>query len=454
MDLLEYYLLVNLYILFFWIFFHFILKNESVFQTLRIYLMVSVLISILLPFVHNRSLSDAVIIGHVPQIVSMVENAALLPEGIFPITRVEQYTDYDLIIKYLILTGILIMLCLNLFRHLKIRSLVNKSVSIGSGFKNISVRISTQPISPFLYHKSIILPNSLSGEEMNIVVKHEYQHYILGHYFDNLWLQLFQIVCWINPFIYLIKRDLKLIHEYQVDRVLIQSGINASAYKLTLIKFCVGFQKFAIANGLSTTKIKKRITMMNNKIIKKWKWKFLLFIPAFFVAFLILSFATVEKDTIPGIAEQKNVENTKIELASISGDELMANNKRDYIIIMMNRLSQLLLNGREKYSLDEISDKITHSFQQRVSEVYGPLNNDAVINAFPQIKIVVQRSTKTNQEDYEKLLDYISVVIYDLHDIYSNVIYGKSYNLLESSEKEVLNNLIQPRIYKLPDKNI
>lgn len=450
MELLEYYMLVNLYILFFWIFFHLVLKNETAFQQLRIYLIASAFVSILLPFLHISSQSFTIIYSQIPRAIGFAEITTTPSEILIIKSSIKPDIDYELILKYLILTGSFIFLILNLIKHLKIYSLVNKSECIR--YRDIRIKITTKPIIPFLYNKFIIIPHTISKKEMDIVVDHEYQHYKFGHYIDNFILQIIQIIFWINPFIYLLIRDLKQIHEYQVDREVIKSGIDASIYKLTLIKYSVGFQKFAIANGLSNYKIKNRIIMMSNLNTKKWKWKFVLFIPAFFVVFLSLSFTTSDKDS-PIYSIEQHINNKSIEIISVSLEELRGTSEKEIISVLINRKSQLLLNVEES-SFDNISERVNASYQHKVSDLYKQLDGFLISDTSPKIKIVVNRSVNTNQDDYDKLLYYLSKSIFSLQEIYSNKLFDKSYDLLDSSDIEIIHNLIQPRLYTLPAKDI
>lgn len=443
-------MLVNLYVLFFWIFFHLVLKNETAFQQLRIYLLASAFVSILLPFLHISSQSFTIIYSQIPRAIGFAEITTTPSEILIIKSSIKPDIDYELILKCLILTGSFIFLILNLIKHLKINSLVNKSECLR--YRDLHIKITTQPIIPFLYNKFIIIPQSIAKEEMDIVVNHEYQHYKFGHYIDNFVLQILQIIFWINPVVYLLKRDLKQIHEYQVDREIIKSGIDASIYKLTLIKYSVGFQKFAIANGLSNYKIKNRIIMMSNLNTKKWKWKFLLFIPAFFVVFLILSFSTSDKDS-PFINIDQQINNRSIEIISVSLEELRPTSEMEIISVLINRKSQLLFNGEES-SFETISEGVIASFQQKVSDLYGQLNGSLISDTSSKVKLVVNRSTQTNQADYDKLLNYLSKSIFSLQENYSNKLFDKSYDLLDSSDKEVINNLVQPRLYTLPYKNL
>ncbi|HYX05557.1 MAG TPA: M56 family metallopeptidase [Bacteroidales bacterium] len=323
MEVLKYYMLVNLYILFFWIFFHFILKNETIFQQLRLYLLASVLISIFLPFLHFRWQFVSFIYKQIPVDLDFTFIATPAFENVVADTIAKQSIPYDLIIKLLILAGSCIFLVINLIRHFKIHYLINKSE--GVRYRNLYIKTTNRPIIPLLYNKYIIIPKTVPEEEMDFIVEHEYQHHHLGHHIDILFLQIVQIIFWFNPVIYLLIRDIKQIHEYQVDRKIITAGIDASIYKLTLIKYSVGLQKFAIANGLSNCKIKNRIIMISNMNNKKWKWKFLFFIPAFFMVFLILSFTISVNDTLKKSSdallnnfEQQSINSTEIELTNIS----------------------------------------------------------------------------------------------------------------------------------------
>jgi hypothetical protein len=452
MKILEYYILVNTYIMFFWIFFRIILKNEPIFQSIRFYLLASLLISILLPFLHISYQSFPIIYSHISEDLGFSENINALPEYLLKKTGSVTGINYDPLFKSIIITGSFFFLLLSVFSHFKIHSLIKKSGGIS--YKNISVKIISQPIIPLLYNRSILIPDTISQEEMGIIIEHEYQHFQLGHYIDNFLLQLLQIMFWINPFIYLIMRDLKQIHEYQVDKEIINSGIDASIYKLTLIKYSVGFQKFAIANGLSNYQIKNRLIMMSKMNVRKWKWKFLLFFPAFFVVFFLLSLTSSNKSTLLFNHEQRIVEDRKIEITAISNEELaaMRANNSDFIILMINHKSQLLLNGNEKPSLNEVVEKVNNSFKTKVSEVHEELNSGILSNASPKIEFVIQKSTYTDPNDYEKLLDNLSKSIFSLQEMYSNELFGKSYNQLDSTDKDVLKNLVQPRIYTLPDK--
>lgn len=57
----------------------------------------------------------------------------------------------------------------------------------------------------------------LSKEEYQQVLEHEKHHYYFKHSWDMLFVGLYQVVFWFNPFVYTFRKSLILVHEYQVD---------------------------------------------------------------------------------------------------------------------------------------------------------------------------------------------------------------------------------------------
>ncbi len=454
--MLVYYVHINLYILFFWLFFHLILRKEHYFQTSRYYLLGSVFISILIPFLHNNSQAVSFIYKEIPFQLNISDYIKTSFTSTAANVNDTPVTDYVTILRYIPALGSLIMLWAVLYKHAKISMLLKNATSCE--YAGLKIRKTAKSVIPFLYYRSIVVPGSMPTDEMDIVIKHEYRHYKLGHYVDNFLFQVFQIVFWMNPFIYLLRKDLKQVHEYQVDREMIKSGIDASLYKLTLIKFSVGYQKFAVANGLTDYKLKKRLVMMNYIPVKKWKWKFLLFIPAFYVVFSLLSFTTSRNNFASDTTKREVIENQEkpfiIKIIPVTIEDLSNLNRNNSVIVMMNKRSQLLLDGKEKCSLNEIGDKVSNLFQQKIAHDYRQLNKDVLGNITSKQMLVIQKSNKTNMNDYNNLIVRLSGSLHSLLEMYSEKFFDKSYELLNSAEKEKIDNLIQPEIYKLPDKNI
>jgi biopolymer transport protein ExbD len=79
---------------------------------------------------------------------------------------------------------------------------------------------------------------------------------------------------------WLLRRDLRLIHEYQADQAVLNKGIDATKYQLLVIEKAVGERRFAMANHFTQKPILKRIKMMHRKNLNRWNGlKLILFVP-------------------------------------------------------------------------------------------------------------------------------------------------------------------------------
>ena len=119
------------------------------------------------------------------------------------------------------------------------------------------------------------------------ILTHEDAHRRFGHLFDSLFLNLCQVVLWFDPFIWLIRRDMREIHEFQADRYVLGQGIERRSYQMLVIRKCVGEKLFAQATGFhGDCSVKRRIRMMG-RVRSRSGWKALAYVPLLFVTALI-----------------------------------------------------------------------------------------------------------------------------------------------------------------------
>nr|WP_321412297.1 M56 family metallopeptidase [uncultured Carboxylicivirga sp.] len=445
MSALTYYIYANVYILIFWFFFHYVLRKETFFQGQRMYILSSVIISSLLPLSALYSNFNDVVYTLNPINLVVTNDFNIVHSVITPVS-VSKFSWSELI-KYITVLGGLLALLVHVYNHIRIYSLINKS-SITT-YEKFNVIISSENITPFLYLRNIVLPKTLSNQEKEIAIQHEIQHYKLAHGIDNILFQLFQTIFWINPVIYLLKRDLKQIHEFQVDQKMLISNIDVSIYQLTLIKFSVGCQKFAVANGLANSRIKNRIKMMNRNITVSWKWKFLLFIPAFIVVLSLVSFSqsTMKNGSLTMVQSDSS---DSIVIENIFVPESFFNDIKvnDAVIVTMNKNSQLLIDNQE-ISLAEVRQTVYNYFVNKTLNKLDLTAPNLLKTGYQETKIYVKQDSRTKEDDYKMLVESLSSCILQLQDLYSNKAFGKAYSSLSVDEKSQIRNLIQPRLYTM-----
>jgi hypothetical protein len=104
------------------------------------------------------------------------------------------------------------------------------------------------------------------------VLLHEETHAKQKHSLDVLFIELLHILFWFNPFIYFIKRSIKLNHEFLADQAVINNGITPSTYQQILLAFSSNASEPQLANAINYSSIKKRFTVMKTHTTKKALW--------------------------------------------------------------------------------------------------------------------------------------------------------------------------------------
>ena len=134
--------------------------------------------------------------------------------------------------------------------------------------------------APFSWMKYIVLSREDYESGYTQILVHEKAHIALGHSWDLLFVDLATILQWFNPAIWMLKADLRAIHEYEADDAVLRSGANIKEYQYLLIRKAVSKSGYSVANSFNHSTLKARITMMLNKKSSRMSaWKALYVIP-------------------------------------------------------------------------------------------------------------------------------------------------------------------------------
>ncbi len=152
---------------------------------------------------------------------------------------------------------------------------------------------------PMNWMSYIMMPHEWLQKENAAVWKHEMSHAHKAHSLDLLLLDLMQVFQWFNPVMFLLQKELEMIHEYQADRAVLESGADARQYKLMLVQAVAESRGYAMTSWLRQTNLKKRIDMMQRKESNGWNRLRALFIPLFATLFALAN-------TAMSVAQDKN----------------------------------------------------------------------------------------------------------------------------------------------------
>lgn len=175
--------------------------------------------------------------------------------------------------------------------------------------REVPVRILNKPGGPFSFFKWIFIhPESHSPKELEEILTHERTHADQWHSVDVMISEWICIFCWVNPFVWLLKREVRHNLEYLADNTVLESGCDCKSYQYHLLGLAHHERVYdAIYNNFNVLHIKNRIRMMNKKRSRGiGRTKYLAFIPVSGCLMLLSNIDAVARITA-GFSEEETV---------------------------------------------------------------------------------------------------------------------------------------------------
>lgn len=294
-----------------YLFYHTLLRNETHFLLNRLFLLIMIPASFLLPRLPLNSPFRSLTI-------SQESMTALDTVG----TRTEQTTSVLPIIQLVYWGGVLLLMLRIIFHLYHLYRLQHSHTCQAYG-RMVLVKVDT-PIPPFSFFNRIFmhLPQDEDPRSIDQIISHEAVHIRQLHSLDILIVELAVALQWFNPFVWFYKKALKETHEYLADREVIAQGFNAEGYRLLLFEQQFGAKLFEFASHLKQSQIKRRMFMMNRmKTAGKAPYKILLALPLIALLALLLAEPKVilaQGDTLADEVKAKPVATTEKKAADDS----------------------------------------------------------------------------------------------------------------------------------------
>ncbi|MDR2907315.1 MAG: TonB family protein [Bacteroidales bacterium] len=188
----------------------------------------------------------------------------------------------------------------------------------------------------FSFFNRIFIPETwYNGDEREVVLRHEQIHVQQKHSWDLMLMELVCIIQFFNPFVWLLKREMRLNHEFLADRGALENGGNQHQYFEILLQKIIGKQPILV-HSFNYSPIKKRIMMQLSKPAKMLNQaRYLAFVPlALALTFL---FACQEKPATSEVeVSNSNAESVVLRESSIivDGEEIGGNSSERPMIIV------------------------------------------------------------------------------------------------------------------------
>ena len=175
---------------------------------------------------------------------------------------------------------------------------------------------------PFSFFRMVFLhPESHSDKETDEILTHECTHVSQWHSIDVILSEMMCMACWFNPFVWLLKREVRHNLEYLADNTVIQSGYDSKSYQYHLLGLAHHQSVTTLYNSFNVLHLKNRIMMMNKKrspgIVRT---KYLIFIPLVGILMLLSNIEAVARLTVR-LANEATVSNAVVTATGILVDE-------------------------------------------------------------------------------------------------------------------------------------
>lgn len=258
-----YLLQVNVGLILFYALYKLVCTRDTFFRSRRFILIVSLVLPFILPFIDVREWLESrdrmIMLTH-------FDYSAVLPEIVVGSEAVETGNRVFVLsewIGYLYLAGVVALLVRLAVQAFSLYRLIVRMPE--KEINGVFVKCLNDPSGPFSFFGWIFMnPAAVKEDEISEILTHEMAHVKQHHSVDVLLAEMVSICCWMNPFAWLLKREVRLNLEFLADRKVMEAGFATKSYQYHLLGLAYN-HKYGLSNNFNFSHLKQRIIMMNKK---------------------------------------------------------------------------------------------------------------------------------------------------------------------------------------------
>lgn len=258
-----YLLQVNLGIILFYALYKLICTRDTLFNSRRLILLLSLILPFIIPLIDIREWMET------RESLVMLTNfdySTTIPEIVVGTAGTEPGNQVFVIsewIKNIYIAGILALSVRLIVQAISLYLIIIRTPE--KTVNGIRIKCMKDKSGPFSFFNWIFLnPDNVKEEEMSEILTHEIAHVRQRHSIDVIISELVNICCWINPFAWLMKREVRLNLEFLADRKVMDAGFATKSYQYHLLGLTYS-HKYGLSNNFNFSHLKQRIIMMNKK---------------------------------------------------------------------------------------------------------------------------------------------------------------------------------------------
>lgn len=283
MEFLQYDIRVAVLVAVFYMFYRLLLSRDSLHQLNRFVLIGTAVASFVLPL--------CVITVHRTEVVEAVSQAAVgTSVGTVPV--VPHVPWWQVLLPIVFWSGFAITLLYTLVSISKVCILISRCERHRQADGTV-IAVCDGEVSPFSWMRYIVMSRSDYAQADNAILMHEREHVRRHHSWDVVLVDALTSLQWFNPAMWMLRYDLRSIHEYEADAAVLSSGVDARQYQYLLVRKAMMASGYSVTNGINHSTLKQRITMMNVKKQNKYSWLKALYVLPVVAVSLVTSARTV-----------------------------------------------------------------------------------------------------------------------------------------------------------------
>ncbi len=304
------------------------LKNETFFNANRIYLLVTPILSLVLPFISLDIFKTEITTPFFQQ----------LPTVFIGDVSTVQQTESSVwslpMVLWLVGSGIaLLLMCIKLIQLYKL-----KEKATQEKLEQCKIYIIPQSTLAFSFFNTIYIGKDISEPKRKSILDHELVHVKEKHSIDLFLFEILRIVLWFNPLVYLFQKQLRLLHEYIADTKVAAQQTNSNYYQ-DLLTEVFQTQNLSFTNTFfNQSLIKKRIIMLHKSKSKSiFKLKYLAVLP---MLVGMLLYTSCESDAEANSISSLTTQIEELEY-SLDTNGKLNDEERQKLASLQNKLNQL-----------------------------------------------------------------------------------------------------------------
>jgi len=356
-ELFVYLLKANIGIAVFYLIYRLLMRNDTNFKLNRFYILLSLILSMITPLFQFESFETE------------LPKFAIINSGIIDVTAQisTSQLNFDLtaIFENLYYAGLIVFSVLFVLRIYQIIRLIQKSEYQQIDGMRLILLEQTNAAFSFINY-IFINRNLLTNNNFQQIFSHERIHAKQLHSVDVVLSEIICIVLWFNPFVWLMKKNLKETHEYLADAGVIAQGFSTAKYEQLLVKQTIGFD-LGFTNNFNKSLTLKRLAMIKKFRSSSFsKLKALSLVPA--LALLIFAFACSE------------VDDSKKSLQNEASKEVTNLKTADGDVVLQTADVQPEFAGGDEALMKFIAENVKYPEEAKKQEITGKVFVQFIVN--------------------------------------------------------------------------